>query len=446
MPKRVTGIGNHDRVFPKANQRSSREYAGHRGGLPPSRCRRGGPRSRHDPVDLVERQLQRAADSAAFAGVYDRASASGASTKTASAVCRDLSVNLHTWMNLVGTSPCTGSVGSYTTLTFPTDTTYITNQVAVTLRVQQSLPFSSLFMSSAPVIEASATAGTVSAGGTACILALDTSGTALSNNGNTTVLAPTCILFSNSSSSNSAAAGGSSAVTAKAIAAVGGIQSSNNWNVQQYLPYSPSLSDPFANVTPDPNDMHCTGSSLTASTNVAAAIAAGTNCFSSLSVGSNKTLDMGSYSGPIYINGGSVDLKGTFNCTGCTIVLTNSSTAANATIGTYGSNAQANNNITAPTSGPYKGIAVYQDRRATGGTNKINGGSTSVIQGAVYFPNDTLWINGNGTAVSLCAMWIAKDVVFTGNSTIAISSPDDASCSGSGMPSNSATKMVRLVA
>ena len=147
----------------------------------------------------------------------------------------------------------------------------------------------------------------------------------------------------------------------------------------------------------------------------------------------------------IYINAGSVDLKGAFTCT-CTIVLTNTSSAANATIGTWSSNAQATNNITAPTSGTYKGIAVYQDRRATGNVDKINGGSGNVIQGAIYFPKDTLWINGTGTATSLCAMWVANNITFLGNSSIAISSPDDAACSGDGLPSGSTAKIVRLVA
>ena len=69
---------------------------------------------------LWKRQLQRAADSAAFAGVYDRASASGATTNTPTAVCNDLAVNLHTWMSLKGTSPCTGATGSYSTISYPT--------------------------------------------------------------------------------------------------------------------------------------------------------------------------------------------------------------------------------------------------------------------------------------------------------------------------------------
>ena len=137
---------------------------------------------------LWKRQLQRAADSAAIAGVYDRSAASGATTGTPTAVCHDLAMNVHTWMSLQGTTPCTGGKGSYSVISYPANTTYVTNQVTVTLRVQQSLPFSSMFVSTAPVIQAVSTAGTVSAGGTACMQALEpTAVTGISNNGNTTV-------------------------------------------------------------------------------------------------------------------------------------------------------------------------------------------------------------------------------------------------------------------
>jgi Flp pilus assembly protein TadG len=399
---------------------------------------------------LWKRQLQRAADSAAFAGVYDRASATGgATTNTPTAVCADLSVNLHTWMSLIGTSPCTGTVGSYTTLTYPANTAYVTNQVTVTLKIQQALPFSSMFMSAAPVITASATAGSVTYGGNPCMLALNKSGTAIDNSGNTTVNAPTCIFYSDSASSNSAAAGGNSSVTAKAIAGVGGIASSNNWTVQQYLPYSPSLADPFAPpsttaVTPDPTDMHCTSAVADKNTDWVAMKAAGTNCFSAMSTQPNDTINVPADFGPIYINGGSVDLKGAFNCSGCAIVLTNADPASNV-IGTFSSNAQATNNITAPTSGPYKGIAVYQDRRSAGNVDHINGGSGNVISGVVYFPNDTLWLNGTGSAVSLCSMFVAKNLIFNGTGNIAISSANDAPCTGL-IPNTAIVTVVRLVA
>lgn len=397
---------------------------------------------------LWKRQLQRAADSAAIAGVYTR-SVNDNQTAVETAVCNDLAKNQKTGMQLAGTYvTCADGTTRRGTVTLPADSGSATKQVKVTLTVSQSLPFSSMFMTSVPQITANATAATVPAGGDACVQALEPSAnaTGITNSGNTTISAPTCIMYSNSPSTNAASAGGSSSVTVKAIAAVGGIAQSNNWSVQQYLPYSPALADPFANVTPDPNAMNCSSATLDDNTNIAAAIAAGTNCWSSLSVGANRKLAMAGYTGPIYINGGSANLKGDFTCTDCTIVLTNKSTATNATIGTVSSNAQASNNITAPTSGPYSGIAIYQDRRATGGTNKINGGSGSVITGAVYFPSDVLWINGSGGGTAMCARWVAKDIVFTGNSSITLNGMSDAACAAVGGPKGGAIQIIRLVA
>jgi hypothetical protein len=171
----------------------------------------------------------------------------------------------------------------------------------------------------------------------------------------------------------------------------------------------------------------------------------GANCWKSLSVGSNRSLTVPANFGPLYVNGGNVQLQGAFTCAGCAIVLTNKDPSPTATIGTWSSNAQATNNITAPTSGTYKGIAVYQDRRATGNTDQINGGSGNVISGVVYFPKDTLWLNGTGEAVSLCSMFVANNLKFNGGGDIAISAPTDTSCSGI-FPGLSSTTIVRLVA
>lgn len=427
---------------------------------------------------LWRRQLQRAADSAAMAGVYDRAQAvNGATTNTPTAVCNDLAVNLHTWMSLIGTSPCTGGKGSYSDIQYPAADAFVANKVRVTLRVQQPLPFSSLFMTAAPTIQAVATAGAVSYGGTPCMLALNNTGTAINNSGNATVSAPTCIFYSDSASSNSAAAGGSSLVTAKAIAGVGGIASSNNWVVGSYLPYSPSLPDPLAPpsstaVTPAPSDMKCAGHYVTSgggrnatttwvyddldyTTNMATATYLGSdglphtgaNCWKSISIGSSRSFTVPStYNGPIYVNGGNVNFQGDFTCTSCAIVLTNKDPTSN-TIGTYDSNSQARVNITAPTTGTFTGIAIYQDRRAPGGNvDKVNGGTGNVISGVVYFPNDTLWLNGTGNTVSLCSMFIAKNLVFNGNGSISISAPSDTVCSGVGLPNTQSVTIVRLIA
>ena len=49
---------------------------------------------------LWKRQLQRATDSAAIAGVYDRQAASGSTSTVSATVSHDVTLNDHTWMTL----------------------------------------------------------------------------------------------------------------------------------------------------------------------------------------------------------------------------------------------------------------------------------------------------------------------------------------------------------
>lgn len=389
---------------------------------------------------LWRRQLQRAADSAAIAGVYDRSSSNGATTTVSATVSHDLALNLHTWMALK-----TG----YPAVDYPADSGVKQWQVHVQLAVQQQLPFSSLFMSTAPTITADATAASVPSGGDACVNARESSAskTGINITGNAGIYMPDCVMYSNSPSTNSAAAGGSSNVTAEAVAGVGGIQESNNWHVQAYRPYSPPIDDPFANVTPSPSDMHCVGSQLDQDTNLAAAASSGTNCWSSLRVNSGNTLTLPP--GTYYINGGDAFIQGNLTCTACTIVLTNSSTSPTATIGQFKVNAGSNVNMTAPTTGTFQGLAIYQDRRATDSApgNKINGNQSSIIQGAIYFPNSQLDYNGTGTTSAICTEFIARRVIFSGNSTTTNKFKKLSDCSAFGLGGgSSATRMVRLVA
>src|SRR3954454_20814260 len=307
---------------------------------------------------LWKRQLQRAADSAAISGVYNRESNDGRTTgaingtATDTAVAHDLTVNLHTFYSLKTGFP---------TISYPADSGVMTDQVTATVAIQQPLSFSSLFLTTAPTITASSTAASIPAGGDDCIEALDPNAkNAVYFSGNAAVYMPDCDVFSNSANSNAAAAKGSAAVTANTVGGVGGIASSNNFTVTAYRPYSTKLPDPFAGVTPNPADMKCTGVALDENTNTTAMVTAGTNCFSSLSVGSGKSADFTSLAAglpnrTIYINGGDAFIQGNITCTGCTIVLTNNDPAST-TIGKFKVNASSNINLTAPTDGPFKGI------------------------------------------------------------------------------------------
>ena len=387
---------------------------------------------------LWKRQLQRAADSAAIAGVYDRVTNAGATSGTTSAVNHDLTLNQHTGMGLVA---------GYPKVSFPGDSGSQKNQVKVVLAVQRKLSFSGIFMANPPFIETSATAASVPGTDEFCIVSLETSasvtGIAITGNAGMDL---DCSLMSNSPSTNSAYAKGSSSVKAKGVAAVGGIQQSNNWQVDSYEPYSPALDDPFANVNPSPSDMNCANSELNENTNLNATDSNGKkyNCFSSLGVKPNKTLTLPN--GTYYVNGGDAHIQGEIKCNACTIVLTNKNNSGSAPIGSFKVNASAKININAPASGTYKGIAIYQDRRSSNNSNKVNGNSNSIINGAVYFPSSTLDYNGGGSNSATCTQLIARDLTFSGNSSTSNKFKKSESCGAYGLNTIMGGRRVRLVA
>ncbi len=367
---------------------------------------------------LWKRQLQRAADSAAIAGVYDRVAAASATTGTVVAVNRDLALNQHTGITLQSTYPL---------VTYPADSGTNKNQVKVVLAVKRPLAFSSMFMSGAPLIKTTAQAAAVGSAGEFCVLSLqNNSKTGIQATGNASINMD-CGMMTNSTSTNSAAGQGSSSVTATTLAAAGGIQQSNNWHVGSYQPYSPALADPYADLAPDSSDFSSCASSppsLSVSNGNNGLVVSGGACYSSLSIGSNRTLTL--KDGIYIISGGSVNVQGTLNLTNATLLLTNKNGGASQPVGSLDMNASGEINATAPTSGKWIGMAIYQDRRAvddspTGNItasspNKINGNSTNKIRGVVYFPNQQLTYNGDGTGTATCTQFVAKRIYWSGNS------------------------------
>ena len=372
---------------------------------------------------LWKRQLQRAADSAAIAGVYDRIAAKS-TTGTAAAVDKDLGLN--------NSLDSTDFPLQTKTVTFPADdvSNKLKNQVKVELAVRRPLSFSSMFMANAPLIKTAATAAAVSSEGEFCVLSLqNNSKTGIQATGNATITMD-CGMMTNSTSTNAAAGQGSSLVTATMLAASGGIQESRNWTLSEgYAPYSPALEDPYADLTPDSTDSH--NNCLVNKGAITGSNGSGTNftegCFSGINIGSNKSATLAP--GVYFINGGSVNIQGTLNARdGVTIILGNTNPSATATIGSFDMNANGQMNIEAPKTGKWAGMAVYQDRRAvdnapTGNItasspNKINGNSTNKIRGIVYFPNQQLTYNGDGTGSATCTQFVSKRIYWSGNSGI----------------------------
>lgn len=367
---------------------------------------------------VAKRQMQRKADSGALAGAYALAQGASVSSMVSTDIVRNDSIVLTDTdiENAPTAGPMAGNAAA----------------VRVALRGEMTLPFSQLFLDDAVGIEAEATAQVVS-NGDFCAISLENGNTTgINMTGNSTVdLA--CGMATNSVAANAVSAGGSSQVKATPIMAVGGLPPSSNYAAGTVrIPYSVAQRDPFASL---PSSFSLgTNKNGNVGSNRTVALTPGT--YNNFKIQGTANLSPGIY----YINGTDFDIgaQAVLNGTGVIFILTgpSASNIAEAKV-----NGGAKLNITAPTSGTYAGVLFYQDRRANSGpVNKINGNSTSKLQGAIYFPKQELQFSGTAGMDIKCIQMVARRLTFTGNSTVTNVCPP-----GSGAQAFKGTA-VRLVA
>ena len=185
---------------------------------------------------LWKRQLQRTADSAAIAGVYAKLASQDVPTQ----VNNDVTKNNQTGMTLL-TGPTIG---------YPASAGTWNNSVSVAMSIQKKLSFSSMFLANPPIISVTATAAAVAAGEYCAQAQINTNTTGIAAGGNATVDLK-CGMITNSTSMDAAVAFGSSVVNASPVAAVGGLDKTDNWAQGTILlPFTIPQPDPFADIMP----------------------------------------------------------------------------------------------------------------------------------------------------------------------------------------------------
>ncbi|MBW8785792.1 MAG: hypothetical protein JF593_14350 [Novosphingobium sp.] len=372
-------------------------------------------------LSMLKRVLQQEADAAALAA----AAAGSQSAGISDAATHEISA-MHKL-----------TVTSTTVENPPSAGTYAGDTAAIRVRLTsyQKLAFSSLFLTSGTTLTAEATTKMVSMG-TFCVLAVGAgSTTGITMSGNAT-LSLGCGMATNSSASTAIDGSGSISVSLSSLTAVGGIPSSSSYSGVSLYPHSLKQTDPFASLS-NPTFTGCSGNTVV-NANSTRTLSPG--CYGGLDLKGNVTLQPGTY----YIDAGnfSVGAQAVISGTGVTIVLTSSTAATQPqSIGQITINAGAQLNLTAPGTGTYAGILFYQDRRAQDtGTNTINGNASSVLQGAMYIPSQSVTYNGTSGMTTDCLQMVVKRATFSGNSTISNVCP-----SGSGAHSFTGTT-VKLVA
>ena len=357
---------------------------------------------------LWKRQLQRAADSAAYAGVYARFGSETVST----AVATDVARNNHTLAGLVPGFP---------TFSQPANTTNSINAVQVNLQARKTLGFSSLFMSAAPIIHATATAAAVP-DGAFCAMGLDPSTTPAVSIGGSATANLGCGIISNSTSPTSAVEvnGNSYSLIADPVAAVGGMPSSINGATDLQPGHLPQP-DPFAGLYPTdvPAGMNCQNFNqqvVTTTTgtgqNRVTTYALQPGCFNSFNPG-NQTYNL--QPGVYYLNNTDFVMNGnaTLIGTDVTFILTGTNP------GSLQINGTSTLQLTAPTSGTYSKMLFIQSANASSANNNtVNGTNSSYYDGAIYFPKGNVNFTGTSGTMTKCVMVVGFRLSFNGNTNL----------------------------
>jgi len=363
---------------------------------------------------LWKRDIQRAADSAAFAGVYARVQNNGGMTAQ-QAVDIDLSSHTTTGFNLV----------TNRTIAYPTGSGY-TNAVQVTVSVQRRLGFSSLFLSAAPTITASATAALFDSGNY-CVVALSQTGSALTIGGSANVNMG-CGAISNSTDPTDSVGVNGNAHTfiATPVAGVGAISDVINGS-PDVRSYQLEMADPYSGIsTAVPSGVPCTNFNshlVGGNGNNGGTATLNPGCFTNFNAGNGTyTLNPGVY----YLDNTDLNLSGQTRLvgTGVTIVLTGTSP------GSLSMNGNSSIALSAPTdancgifggtnSCNFKNMLIIQSPNASSGNNNlINGDNNSSYDGAIYFPKGDVQFTGSSAGATRCAMVVAFTVEFTGNTNL----------------------------
>jgi hypothetical protein len=325
----------------------------------------------------------------------------------------------------------------------------------VTLSVQQILPFSGFFVSTAPTITAAATA-TLQDTGQYCLVALKNTtdpGITVGGSSNANL---GCGAISNSTSATGAIASNGNAYTfaATPVAAAGAIPTDlTSHGASDLQPFHIPEPDPFAGKYPTtvPAGMNCTsfnthnytvnngGNSNNGGGNNTGVQHLTPGCYSGFNPSGSSTyvMDAGVYylDSTDFSPGGTVTLTGT----GVTIILTGT------TPGSVNLSGNQTIQLTAPTTGTYaKMLFIQASNATTDNLNKINGTSSSFFDGAMYFPNGTAQFNGATGVMTQCAMVVADVVDITGNASFqnSLTRPDGTPCQANDTVT---AKIVRLV-
>ncbi len=359
---------------------------------------------------LWKRQLQQAVDSGALAGAY----ALSAGRDVTAASTNDIGLNSNTAITVqsVTSPPATGAYAANNTA------------VEVIATTSKRLPFSSLFLTSPPVIHSRAVAAYVSEG-EHCIISLAETGIGVNLAGTADVLL-TCGVAANSVDVDAIDLDGTSWLTGSPLTAVGGIEysDSNIPSTTNLNPYSAAQEDPLASrgLTTPSSPAGCSENNFAVNANESVTLSPGRYC-NGLTIRGDAVLSPGVY----IIDKGDLKVNSQASITGegVTIILTGQN---NGNVSTLDFAGGADVDLRAPSQSEdatWYNILVYQDQIGAVKDSKLNGDSDFNMEGVVYMPNGPLSFNGSSGQHSECLLMVAYRISISGETSFSNNCPSD---------------------
>ena len=165
-------------------------------------------------------------------------------------------------------------------------------------------------------------------------------------------------------------------------------------------------------------------------------------CYGNLVLNGHVQLQPGDY----VLNSGSLIIGGDarVSCSACTFFLTSDQAGTQpSAIGKLKIDSGANVQLSAPSTGEHAGTLVYQDRRATpevvGEENLLSGGRNAKLEGTIYFPSQSIAIDGTSEPDMSCTRVVGRRLLIKGRVVIA------KDCSVAGETLNFTAAQIRLV-
>lgn len=373
-----------------------------------------------------KRDLQSAADAAAMAAAFELQEGNSAAIMQTSGESSSALNNF--------TDGVDGTVTINWPPLAPSDHAGDSDYVQAVLEKPQTLLFSAVLNPGGAVTliaRATATSGILD---DACIIALNpTINSAVEITGSATVTMNGCGIAVNSNDSEAMTVSGSAYISAASARIVGNFDLSGGavMDIPTVTTSSVATNDPYSGLdigTPG----SCSGGNTNQTINPSSTVTlSGTTTYCS-GLDLKGTLNLNGNT--LYIRGGEFKVNATASLSGTGTVIFTEYSGSYATININGS---ATVNISAPTSGDFKGLAMIQDPNAPAGNdNTVNGNASTSINGAIYFPNGDINYSGNTSTGSGCTRLIVYTLYLAGDAGF------DNNCSAYGYSSQTGSRPI----